>query len=533
MATRVLLVEDDPTVRLILRRRLQAAGYEVLVAEDGRQALAMVKQERLSLVVSDWMMPEIDGLELCRLVKSDPELYPVYFIMMTAKGEKADCIEGLEAGADDYLSKPVDEGELLARLKAGQRVVSQQINLQSLASTDPLTGLRNRRSFEEDLETEMDTIRLQGLPFSLLLLDLDDFKVVNDQWGHARGDEALRVIGRFLLWTLRRSDRVYRIGGDEFAVILPHAKEAEAEKIVERLREDFATYFSEQDDRMPFELTFSIGCTTANPGAEIAREQLMQLADRNMYLDKKHRAMTRRENEPDVMGGQGTVMVVDDEPVTRRILEKGLTAAGYRVLTAEDGETCLEILRREELDVLIVDWIMPGVDGLEVCQSIRADERIKTPYMIVVTVMGGARSRIYALDSGADDFINKPIDMDELLARVRVGLRMERLKKQIARAEKLEGVIQMAGAVAHELSQPLTALLGMVDLLAMKLDPSDPNASRVRQIGEQANRLSDLTKKIGRIMKCETRDYLGDTKIVDIDKSSGHADPTDVSPSPG
>lgn len=387
MSTKVLLVEDDPAACLILARRLRISGYEVLTASDAEQALGILEGEPVSLIVSDWMMTGMDGLELCRRVKDNPSLSPNYFIMMTARVDKGHCVQALKAGADDYLSKPVDENELLASLRVGERALAKQKDLHDLASTDPVTSFQNIRSFEEDPQSEVTQTNLKADCFSL---------------------------------------------------------------------------------------------------------------------------------PPD----KGTILVVDDEPVTRKILSKGLTAFGYTVFLAEDGEGCLEILQKEEPKVLVLDWILPGIDGMDVCRTIRSDDRIKTPYIIMVTIVGGIRSRIYALENGADDYINKPIDMDELLARVKVGMRIEDLKAKIAGAEKLEGVIQMAGAVAHELSQPLTAIMGLADLVLMKTDASDPNYQRLEQLLREALRLSELTKKIGRIMKYETREYLGNTKIVDIHRAS-------------
>lgn len=387
MSTKVLLVEDDPAACLILARRLRISGYEVLTASDAEQALGILEGEPVSLIVSDWMMTGMDGLELCRRVKDNPSLSPNYFIMMTARVDKGHCVQALKAGADDYLSKPVDENELLASLRVGERALAKQKDLHDLASTDPVTSFQNIRSFEEDPQSEVTQTNLKADCFSL---------------------------------------------------------------------------------------------------------------------------------PPD----KGTILVVDDEPVTRKILSKGLTAFGYTVFLAEDGEGCLEILQKEEPKVLVLDWILPGIDGMDVCRTIRSDDRIKTPYIIMVTIVGGIRSRIYALENGADDYIHKPIDMDELLARVKVGMRIEDLKAKIAGAEKLEGVIQMAGAVAHELSQPLTAIMGLADLVLMKTDASDPNYQRLEQLLREALRLSELTKKIGRIMKYETREYLGNTKIVDIHKAS-------------
>ncbi|MFP5213703.1 MAG: diguanylate cyclase domain-containing protein, partial [Acidobacteriota bacterium] len=298
MLSKVLLVEDDPTVRLILKKRLEASGYQVFVANDGKQALDLVREEHISLIVSDWMMPEMDGLELCRRIKHDPRFHPSYFIMLTARGDKSDCIVGLEAGADDFLPKPIDEGELIARLKAGERLLSQQKSLKDLACTDPLTSLWNRRSFEDDLEREIAMSRRYHTPLSLLIIDIDLLKTINDHWGHTKGDEALRIIGKFLLQSLRRCDRAYRIGGDEFAVLLPQIQEIEVQKASERLKSDFADFMERHGSLFPFSLTFSIGSTTLSPGMEVTKEQLIQAADKNMYLDKMAKPGRRAEQTP-------------------------------------------------------------------------------------------------------------------------------------------------------------------------------------------------------------------------------------------
>lgn len=520
MSKRVLLVEDDPTARFILSERLSDSGYEVSQAEDGLQALEILNNDDVALVVSDWMMPEMDGIELCRRIKNDPRLDHCYFIIMSARDEEAGWTQGLAAGADDYLSKPVSEQEMLARLRVGERVLAQQRSLQELATTDPLTGLRNRRSFEDDLESELATAKRYAYPFSMLLIDLDNFKKVNDTRGHTRGDEALRLFGEFLSWTLRRSDHMYRIGGDEFAVLLPRAQEAEARMTADRLKSIFKTYKKEHHEELPSFLSFSIGSTSIYPGADLSKEELLRNADRRMLQDKKRAAKSGGQHSKKNAAPKGTILVVDDEPVTRKILQHGLASFGYTVLVAEDGESCLDLMRSERPHVLLLDWMMPGIDGMEVCRTIRSDGCTNTPYIIMVTVVGGSSSRVQALDGGADDYVNKPIDMDELLAKVRVGMRIEEMKAQIASAEKLKGVIQMAGAAAHELSQPLTALMGLADYILMQMEPNNPHCERLQLIVNEVQRLGNITKKMGRIMKYETRDYFGNTKIVDIDKAS-------------
>jgi CheY-like chemotaxis protein len=277
---------------------------------------------------------------------------------------------------------------------------------------------------------------------------------------------------------------------------------------------------SEHKGEIPKNLSFIIGSVAIQDNSILSREQIVNAAEKIMYLDKKRNLDSESHHMAEMVENKGTVLVVDDEPVIRMILQRSLSSAGYRVLLAEDGESCLEILKREEPEVLILDWILPNMDGMDVCRKVREDQLAKPPYIIVMTIIRGAKSRIHALNTGADDYTSKPIDVDELLARVRVGMRIETLKRQIARAEKLEGVMQMAGAVAHELSQPLTALMGLADLALMRMDASDQNYRHIAQIVELAQRLGDLVKKIGSIMKYETMDYVGHTKIVDIDKAS-------------
>jgi diguanylate cyclase (GGDEF)-like protein len=522
MERKVLVVDDDPTSRLILTRVLESNGYQVLVAEDGQQGLSLAKKHTPHYVVADWMMPEMDGLELCRQVKSAPELQPNYFIMVTIRGETPDRIEGLETGADDYLSKPVDEKELLARLKAGERVIRQQESYQSLASTDPLTGLKNRRAFEEDLARELARSRRYGHSFSLLLLDIDRFKQINDTWGHGKGDDVLRLVGRHLVETLRSSDCTYRLGGDEFAVILPETPQTGAEYAAFRLKDTFPGRIGAEEDQFACSVDFSIGCATAQPEIDSAAEELLRAADENMYAAKNAARDSNRERPGACESSEqhGSILVVEDEPVTRKILEKRLKAEGYRPLVAADGGAGLHYLRTEKPEVIILDWMLPDVDGIEICRTVRENEQLEHTYIIMVTAIHGTKSQVHALDTGADDYLSKPINIDELLARVRVGLRIRRLQEQISQMKKLEGVIQMARAAAHELNQPLTAILGLADLLRTITEPSETHHPNLEQIAAQAKRLGEIANKIGRITRCEIKEYAEGIQIVDIDKAS-------------
>jgi diguanylate cyclase (GGDEF)-like protein len=520
MTKKVLLVENDTAIRIILSESLEHAGYDVLQAESGKMALSMLENRDISIILSARFLPDMDGLQLCRRIKVHPDSGAVYFIVTATKEERDQGMESSDSGVDDFLSKPVDEGELLMRVKVGERFTAQQKNMENLACVDPLTCLRNKRAFDYELESEIARLKRYKQAFSLLLVEIDNINSICDELGPAGRDSALRLFGKFLLSNLRLSDYTYRVADSRFSVILPQIKELDAEKAISRLKGAFSAFMSEHKGEIPKNLSFIIGSVAIQDNSILSREQIVNAAEKIMYLDKKRNLDSESHHMAEMVENKGTVLVVDDEPVIRMILQRSLSSAGYKVLLAEDGESCLEILKREEPEVLILDWILPNMDGMDVCRKVREDQLAKPPYIIVMTIIRGAKSRIHALNTGADDYASKPIDVDELLARVRVGMRIEALKRQIARAEKLEGVMQMAGAVAHELSQPLTALMGLADLALMRMDASDQNYRHIAQIVELAQRLGDLVKKIGSIMKYETMDYVGHTKIVDIDKAS-------------
>ncbi len=238
--TTVLLAEDDPVSRRILTHLLERSGYDVLVAEDGAEASKLIGPG-VQVALIDWMMPGVDGVEVCRRLKAATD-GRAYAIMVTAKSEKSDVVHALDEGADDYITKPVDHEELLARVRAGERVAIRERQLaqawseaRSQADRDALTGLYARRVFDETL-AELTAPPRSG-PVSLLMIDLDHFKRVNDTHGHQVGDEVLREVAEAVLTAVRRDrDVAARYGGEEMAVIAPGTALAGASELAERIR---------------------------------------------------------------------------------------------------------------------------------------------------------------------------------------------------------------------------------------------------------------------------------------------------------
>jgi diguanylate cyclase (GGDEF)-like protein len=234
--SKVLVVDDDPAMLRMLSRWLEKGGYATRVASDGLQALAMIEADCPDFVITDWEMPNMDGLELCRRLR-DLELPHYVFIMfLTVKSASQEMIAGLEIGADEFLCKPVYQEELLARMRAGSRVLELERRLSAMAHTDPLTGLMTQKIFFDIMSKEWYRTKRFQLPLSCVMLDLDFFKQVNDIHGHQIGDVVLKSVAELLLQSSRRSDSVCRFGGEEFCVLLPEANEADARAWAERVR---------------------------------------------------------------------------------------------------------------------------------------------------------------------------------------------------------------------------------------------------------------------------------------------------------
>jgi diguanylate cyclase (GGDEF)-like protein/putative nucleotidyltransferase with HDIG domain len=283
----ILLVEDDASTAHAIARLLGALGHEVVTAAHGVEAWSLIQDHHTPLVLADWMMPEMDGLELCRRIRGLAGRPYTYFVLFTGRCACEDRLEALAAGVDDFLAKPFDTRELVARVEIARRLLAVQENLErknvalrKLSTTDELTGLKNRRHLTEELESHFALAARQRTPLSLVFLDVDHFKSYNDAFGHLAGDDVLRGIGEVLRGSTRNHDTAARHGGEEFAVLLPATGPVVARGLAERLRKTI-----QRRDWPHRRMTASFGVATMTLKTGEARE-LMEQADFALYHSK-------------------------------------------------------------------------------------------------------------------------------------------------------------------------------------------------------------------------------------------------------
>jgi len=293
-SVKILIADDSIVSRHLLEATLRKWGYDVAVACDGQQALDLLQgDEAPALAILDWMMPGLTGLEVCRRIRQRSREPYIYILLLTSKSQKEDLIEGMEAGADDYITKPFDQHELQVRLRAGKRLADLQAELLSArealreqATRDSLTHIWNRSSILEMLSRELARAERERTPVGVVIVDLDHFKNVNDSHGHLAGDAVLCEAARRMQGAIRHYDSIGRYGGEEFLILLPGCDEQSSFTQAERLRRQIENAEMSLNETC-LRLTASFGVTCAMPGDPWTPEGLIRKADEALYLAKK------------------------------------------------------------------------------------------------------------------------------------------------------------------------------------------------------------------------------------------------------
>lgn len=299
---RVLIADDDPLSRRMLEAFLTKSGYRVVTAVDGVDALKILSAEDSPpLAILDWMMPGLEGPQVCERVRALPERPYVYILLLTARNEKQDLLNGLQSGADDYLTKPFDAQELRARLHVGQRILDLQDSLIAAreemrfhATHDLLTGIDNREVVIDAMNRESSRQLREGRAFGIVLLDLDHFKSVNDTFGHLAGDVVLKEAALRMKQAVRPYDTVGRWGGEEFLAVVPSSDTEGTLALAERIREAIqSTPVTTQAGDV--RVTASCGVAASTESNRLDPQTLLRLADEALYRAKEH---GRNRSEP-------------------------------------------------------------------------------------------------------------------------------------------------------------------------------------------------------------------------------------------
>ena len=529
---RILVADNNPPSAAILVRSLQKTGYEVLQAVDGFQAVDIATSHVPDLILLDMMMPGRDGLETCTILKSQEQTRDIPVIFVTSVSATEQVVKAFGVGGCDYVTKPFRTAEVLARvsthvrirraeaelsekkmetLELARKLAEANVNLALLGRVDSLTQVFNRQAWQEAAEYEQKRYEDKAIPYSILMIDVDHFKAYNDSQGHQAGDDCLRRIVEAIVASGRPKDIVARVGGEEFIVLASETTSDEALMLAERIREAiWAIAIPHPGSATDGRVTVSIGVG----GGGASWEQTLRAADKALYVAKRaRRNMVYSAGQLAVDGDSGfdasgrlsgqqldaegdagisqaedgstnrntaslqaSILLVDDDPAIRALCKHYLKGEGNRIEEAVDGESALRSVAENRPDVIVMDVVMPNMDGLECTRRLKDDLKTRDIPIIMVSARSDEDDTLAGLEAGADDYLSKPIRPGELAMRVRSLIHAHRERRgllwsyrsrgeqaralgllldfshELGRAEDLAAVLKETVAVTAELS---------------------------------------------------------------------------------
>jgi diguanylate cyclase (GGDEF)-like protein len=462
----VLIVDDSPLMAEVYALALRTAGMHVVPTTDPMQVSNLLAELQPDLILLDMYMPDCNGQELAAVIRQQPEYHSIPIVFLSGETDRAAQLAALARGGDDFLTKPINLDHLVAAVSSR---IQRARTMRSLMVRDSLTGLFNHSVTHELLMREIARAQRLSQPLSVILIDIDHFKQVNDQYGHQVGDRVLKSLARLLRQRLRATDIVGRYGGEEFLIVMPDTRASNAAMVINSLRERFA-HIEHQREGDPLRVTFSAGVAEWSTGLDAGA--LIEKADAALYQAKQNgrnqvvvadrtigQAPLRHTLPlPATRFSQApVVLVVDDDPDICRLLQVWLSEAGYRVEVAQSGPGALQRIAEGDIDVALVDILMPEISGLEVLDQIRRHG--PEPAVIMTTAFGSEQIAVNAIRHGADDYLRKPIDRHELLLvldRTLTNLRLRRENMALQRRldqkrRELEAEIKHAAQIQAEM----------------------------------------------------------------------------------
>ncbi|MCH7839692.1 MAG: response regulator [Planctomycetes bacterium] len=483
MATpvRILVVDDVETNRLLLSGSMEKAGYDVTSVSDGFEAVKCAVELQPDLILLDIMMPGRSGLEVCRILKSREETARIPVIFVTSVTEVDQILQGFAVGGCDYVTKPFKSDEVLARVSVHVRLRRAdeellQINTQMAAMAqqlseinaelvfasrfDALTKLFNRGAWYEIANAGHEDSRRRNSAYSVIMIDLDHFKTFNDSQGHRAGDNCLRQVAEAVRLACGGADVVGRYGGEEFVVFAMDTHGDSAVNLAERIRKAvWALGILHPESETAERITISAGIATST--GQGAWERVLEQADQALYVAKRggrnmvYRSQTSPSEvdkgdttRPAASSGtptdgafdhQMSVLVVDDEPTNRTICKGCLQRAGYTIREAADGRAAITSVHEDPPWVILMDVMMPEMDGLECTRRLKADPDTRDIPIIIVSALAKGDDVLAGLEAGADEYLTKPISTAELTLRVGSMARRYRDRADLLRSYEVRG----------------------------------------------------------------------------------------------
>jgi diguanylate cyclase (GGDEF)-like protein len=424
VAAKLLAVDDDPAISEALAALLAPIGLEVTTLNDPRRFWERLEAIKPDLLVLDLDMPDLDGIDLCRAVRADVRFGRLPVLFLTARSDAGSVQRIFEAGADDYVSKPIVGPELVTRI---QNRLERVHLLRELAERDSLTGVASRRRSTAALEDLIALADRFGQPLSVALIDLDNFKKLNDRLGHAAGDAALRRIGAMLTAAFRGEDVIGRWGGEEFVVGTYGMVRDDGIQRVAEVLESFRTeQFNGRDGRSA-RVSFSAGVAEFPlDGRDLT--DLYRAADEALYRAKAEgRNRVFPAGSPRSASQHPDVVVVEDDSALASLLVESLETRGHRTRWLDDGQEAVAALAGASPDIspdlILLDVDLPGLDGLSVLRRLAHDDVLSDTRVIMLTARAGEAEVLEALELGAFDHVAKPFSVPVLMQRVRRALR--------------------------------------------------------------------------------------------------------------
>jgi diguanylate cyclase (GGDEF)-like protein len=429
--TRLLIIDDDEVLRSYLVRRLALEGYEVDEASDVAGAQKLLRESTYDLITLDLMMHPQSGYELFEYVKEDPTLKWVPLVVLSGRSDIHDKVRCFYLGADDYVTKPFQYEELSARIYS---LLKRTKDFEQMAFRDPLTGVYNRRFFDHQIQAELQRIQRYPSPISLVFIDIDRFKSINDTHGHHVGDIVLQGLAHLLQNHLRETDVLARLGGEEFVIVFPGSSGPEAQKAVEGILQHTHAGPVAQYEGQAYRITFSAGVCEWLEGMPV--QEWIKRADDAMYSAKQsgrdrvvlytddlNVALSEVSAAMEVR--KKTVLIADDDRILRSILVSKLQHLPVEFLEAADGEEAYRIITSQSVDLCILDGVMPKLDGFSMLARLEQEEA-KPKELHILMLSGRSREEDMSrgMELGVNAHMHKPFSMVELEFKVKQMLEL-------------------------------------------------------------------------------------------------------------